>query len=456
MNLTALWLNGLLAMGQSGAPEMLPPVKPMVAPSAPKAGAVTPVAAQDPPLGGPLGEGSRDRLPPVTDGLAEKEFENEESEEEVLLLRRLLNRTALGQVLNDNDIVFRGFTNGNFTASSKTGNNLPMAMNYLGNQFQLEQNTLIMEKAIDTSSDQFNWGAKIYAILPGTDYRFTAMNNLADSQARMNNGMPNTYGVDIPEFFLEGYVPEFKTSIKGGRFATIICNELIDPTGNRLVSRALTFMNNPFTHVGLLATTNLSDNWTMFNGITAGNDVFFGPASGPQYLGGLRWDSTDKDTAIAFNTTLGSAQYNQSLNTANLYDVFEVYLSHNFAEKWNYTLDIMYSLQNNINGVYMDRDGINSRPYQGNASWYGFMNYLTYTFTDDLAGTFRFEVFDDNKGVRTGYEGIYTTYTLGAVYKFTEGLWLRPEFRYDYNGTSQAYQGSNGLFTAAADFILRW
>ncbi len=131
MNLTALWLNGLLAMGQTNSPEVLPTVRPMVAPAAPKAGAVTPVAAQDPPLGGPLGEGSRDRLPPVTDGLAEKEFENEESEEEVLLLRRLLNTTALGQVLNDNGVVFRGFTNGNFTASSKTGNNLPMAMHSL-------------------------------------------------------------------------------------------------------------------------------------------------------------------------------------------------------------------------------------------------------------------------------------------------------------------------------------
>jgi len=80
MNLTALWLNGLLAMGQSGTPEMLPAVKPMAIPSAPKAGVVTRVEAQDPPLGGPLGPGSTDRLPPVTDGLAEKEFENEESE----------------------------------------------------------------------------------------------------------------------------------------------------------------------------------------------------------------------------------------------------------------------------------------------------------------------------------------------------------------------------------------
>ena len=440
MNLTALWLNGLLAMGQPGVPEVLPAVRPMVMPlpPAPIVDSVNPVSMQ------------------VVDGEAAKDFENETPEEEVLLLRRMLNRTALGQVLNDNGVVVRGFTNGNFTASTAPKNNLPMAMNYAGNQFLLEQNTLIIDKAVDVESDQFNWGMRVYAILPGSDYRFTAMNNLADSQARMNDGMPNTYGVDVPEFFVQGYVPEFKTDVKFGRFFTIICNESIDPTANRLVSRALTFMNNPFTHVGALATTHLNDNWTAFNGITAGNDVFFGPASAPMYLGGVRWDNDTKDTAIQFNTTLGSAQFNQTLNTANLYDVFEVYLTHNITEKLNYTGDFMYSIQNNIAGTYTDRNGTDPRDYQGNASWYGFINYLTYTFDDKLAGTVRFEVFDDNKGVRTGYEGIYTTYTAGAVYKMKEGLWLRPEVRYDYNGTSKAYEGNNGLFTATADFIIRW
>jgi len=372
-------------------------------------------------------------------------------------LQRLLEPTPTGSWLGDHGIVLRGFTNGNFTAASKTGNNLPMGMNYLGNQFQLEQNTLIMEKAIDTSSDQFNWGGKVYAILPGTDYRFTVMNNLMDSQTRMNDGLPNTYGVDVPEFFLEGYVPEFKTSIKGGRFATIICNELIDPTGNRLVSRALTFMNNPFTNSGGLATTKLNDNWTIANGIVAGNDVFFGPAGNPAYLGGVRWDNTDKTTYLAFNTTLGSAEFNQYLRTNNQYDVFELQFSHNFTEKFNYLLDVMYSLQNGISGVSIfERDGATARNFEGNATWYGFVNYFTYTWTDSFASTFRFEVFDDNKGYRTGYEGIYTTYTLGAVWKATDGLWLRPEFRYDYNGTTAAYSGQNGLFTAAADFIIRW
>ena len=56
----------------------------------------------------------------------------------------------------------RGFTNGNFTASTAPKNNLPMAMNYAGNQFLLEQNTLIIDKAVDIESDEFNWGFRAY------------------------------------------------------------------------------------------------------------------------------------------------------------------------------------------------------------------------------------------------------------------------------------------------------
>lgn len=373
------------------------------------------------------------------------------------LLMELLGGSRLGERLDKNGIVIKGLTNGNFTASTAPSNNLPLAMNYLANQFLLEQNALIIEKAIDSSSDEFSWGFKSYTILPGSDYRFTLSNNLADSQLRMNNGGPNTYGVDPTEFYLQGYMPGLQTDVKVGRFATILFGETIDPTGNRVVSRALTFMNNPFTHSGALATTKLNDNWSMANGIVAGNDVFFGPAGAPAYLGGIRWDNTAKTTYLAFNTTLGSAQFNQYLATNTQYDVFDIEFSHNFTEKFNYALSAMYSLQNGIAGMNIfERDGITPRSFDGNATWYGIVNYFTYTWTDSLATTFRFEVFDDNKGYKTGYEGIYTTYTLGAVWKATDGLWLRPEFRYDYNGTTAAYSGENGLFTAAADFIIRW
>ncbi len=367
--------------------------------------------------------------------------------------------SRFGSRLQDREISIRGFTNGNFTAASHSGNNLPMAMNYLGNQFQIEQNTLVVEKAIDPGSAERHWGFRTYSILPGTDYRFTLANNLMDGQLFANNGQPNTYGVDVPEFWLQAWLPELRTDLKAGRFFTILCNESVDPTANRLVSRALTFMNNPFTNTGLLATTRLSDNWTWSNGITAGNDVFFGPASGPMYLGGLRYDSDDRHTAWAFNTTLGDNTFDTRLGQGKVFDVFELYLSRDLealSDRLNYSLDVMYSVLNGIDGVFYYRDGSFPRAYQGNASWYGFINYLTYTFTDTLSGTFRFEAFDDPFGVRTGFEGVFTTYTLGGVWKLRDGLWLRPEVRFDNNAQSRAYAGANSLLTATADFIIRW
>jgi len=394
--------------------------------------------------------------PPPKEGSIE---DSNESADGTGWLGKLLAPTPAGGWLEDQGIILRGFTNGNFTAASHTGNNLPLGMNYLGNQFQLEQNTLIVEKPIDTDSDSFHWGFRTYSILPGTDYQFTLANNLMAGQLSANNGQPNTYGVDVPEFWMQAWLPELRTDIKAGRFFTILCNESVDPTNNRLVSRAITFMNNPFTSAGLLATTRLSGNWTWTNGITSGNDVFFGPASGPMYLGGLRYDSDDRHTAWAFNTTLGDNTYNTRVKQGRTFDVFELYLSRDLvsvSDRLNYTLDMMYSLENGIDGAFNMPDGSYPRYYQGNASWYGFLNYLTYTFTDDLAGTFRFEVFDDPFGVRTGFQGIYTTYTLGSVWKVRDGLWLRPELRLDNNANSLAYNGCHSLFTAAADFIIRW
>lgn len=139
--------------------------------------------------------------------------------------------------------------------------------------------------------------------------------------------------------------------------------------------------------------------------------------------------------------------------------MFELYLSRDLealSDRLNYSLDVMYSVLNGIDGVFYYRDGSFPRAYQGNASWYGFINYLTYTFTDTVSGTFRFEAFDDPFGVRTGFEGVFTTYTLGGVWKVRDGLWLRPEVRFDNNAQSRAYAGANSLLTATADFIIRW
>jgi len=108
-----------------------------------------------------------------------------------------------------------------------------------------------------------------------------------------------------------------------------------------------------------------------------------------------------------------------------------------------------------------DRDETRPIAYKGWANWYGFINYLTYNVTDKLSTTSRVEFFTDTEGVRTGFTGLYTTLTQGITYKmYDEQLWVRPEFRYDNNSVSKAYNNdgtpSNGLFTFAIDVILRY
>ena len=387
-----------------------------------------------------------------------------------LLLTRLMQQANLPLGADDAPIQITGFTNGNFTASTNThtGSNLPMGMNYLSNNFNLEQNTLIIQSPLDTSRERFQLGFRTYTILPGSDYQFTLSNNLMNGQLTGNDGSPNTYGFDPTEFHLLAWTPALKTQWKVGRFFTIICNESVDPTQNRLVSRAMTFMNNPFTHTGVLATTSLDDNWSVSNGVVQGADVFFGPAAQANYLGGITWISNEQDRSIAFNTMLGSAEYDKRLQTQNQFDVFEILLNRDWSESFHQTLDLLYSFENGIDGITVTRDNQRYLAPGGFSNWYGAIHYLTKDFGEKLSVTNRLELFDDPQGVRTGFAGLYFTLSQGFVWKFRDGLWLRNEARYDYHSsnacygavvdstTNQAMGGEHGLFTYSIDFILRW
>jgi len=446
------WLmTGLLAAGQASsadAPRKLPPV---VIPAAPASSSeVVPVRQDVTPL-----------IPPNTTSPykeLEEGIEAGEEKEHKLFLMKVLE----GSAFESAGLSARGYTEFNYNISNLTGqsvarNNLPQAMNYMGNQFMMEQTSLTVEKLLDYEKSEFQWGFNLTA-LAGTDYRFTVSNNLADSQLRMNDGLPNTYGIDpMTQGYVNAWLPNLGagTEVKAGKFWTIIFNESIDPTLNKTVSRAQTFMANPFTHTGVLATTKLNDRWTINNGAVMGADVFFGPVARFNYLGGIKWESEGANTSLAFNTMIGPAEFLQDLNAANNFDVFEILFSHNFLEKWNYTLDVMYSFENGFVGNVTNRDGTVRVLNQEWAPWYGFVNYLTYNINDKWSTTSRVEFFDDAKGVRTGFVGLYSTFTQAVTWKIKEGFWFRTELRYDY-AQSRAFQGNHGLFTLPLDFIIRY
>src|SRR5262249_23747831 len=206
-------------------------------------------------------------------------------------LMRALQGTWYGATLDDNRLSVSGWTDLSFTASTARHDQLPMGFNFLANDFLLQQNSLRVERRVDQSATTPTVGYRWDTILPGSDYRFTIARGLLDWQLTADNGNPNLYRIDPVQFYGEAYFPQVGRGldVKVGRFFAQFGVESIDTTQNPFLSRAYTFIYNPFTHTGLLTTLKLNDTWSVQNGLATGCDIFFAPGENLTYIGSVKW-----------------------------------------------------------------------------------------------------------------------------------------------------------------------
>jgi hypothetical protein len=359
-------------------------------------------------------------------------------------LMRVLQGTWYGVQLDDSRTSVSGWTEASYTASTDGASNLPVGFNYLANRFALQQNWLRVERAVDPGAATPTWGFRSDTILPGIDYRFTLARGLFDRQLTADGRTPNRYGIDPVQFYGELYLPQLGrgTDLKLGRFFAQFGAESIDATQNALFSHAYNFIYNPFTHTGLLATTKLSDAWSVQNGIVTGSDMFVGPEANPTYLGSVKWAPPGGRDSVLLAAIIGAGRYNAARAFSNP-ELFDLVYAHKFGARLTYTLDALYSFQHNFPGA------------GGFVNNWGVAQYLTYQFAPTLSATVRAEVFGDPQGQRTGTRGIYQELTAGVTYKPRPWLWVRPEVRYDHCD-GRPFEGKPDLFTAAFDCILRW
>lgn len=358
---------------------------------------------------------------------------------------RKLEGTRYGAVLDDHRLSVLGWTEMSFTGSSSPRRDqLPMGFNYLANDFLLQQNWLRVERTIDDKATTPTWGFRSDTILPGSDYRFTLPRGLFNSQLTADNGNPNLYGIDPVQLYAEGYFPQVGRGldVKVGRFFAQFGVESIDTTLTPFVSRAYTFIYDPFTHTGLLTTLKLSDEWSVQNGVVTGSDIFFGPEANPTYIGGVKWALPDGRASAVFEVILGNGRFDQRHNFNNP-QIFDLVLTRKLTDRLTWQFEGLYGFTTNV-------------PDIGFANWYGLINYLSFQIDPQLTGNARLEFFDDIQGQRTGFKGLYTVGTVGVTYKPRPWLWVRPEVRYDYNAEARPFGGRHGLFTAALDLVLRW
>jgi hypothetical protein len=361
------------------------------------------------------------------------------------LLMNSLQGTYPGWLLDGNRVQVDGWIEGCFTASSAAHQQLPMGFNYRANEFLLQQNWLRVERSVVTSgTSEPTFGFRSDTILPGTDYRFTISRGLFSGQLTANDGAPNTYGIDPVQFYGEAYFPTVAAGLdlKIGRIFCQYGAETINAPPNALASHSYSFIYDPFTHTGIMATTQLTPAWSVQVGIIMGPDVFFDPAASPYGMFSVKWAPPNGRNNVLVSGLFGSGRFDEpdQFNNPNIVDLV---FTHTFNARLNYTLDALVGYQTNV-------------PHIGTATWFGTVNYLTCKLTPRLSGTTRLEFFNDSSGSRTGFPGLYTALTGGLNYQPRKDIIVRPEIRYDYNGESRPFEDRHGLFTAAFDLILRW
>lgn len=337
-----------------------------------------------------------------------------------------------------------GWIDASYTASTDRVDQLPMGFNYRANQFLLQQNWVRFERAVDKEASDPTFGFLSDTILPGSDYRFTLPAGLFQRQLTARNGGPNLYGIDPVRFYAEGYFPGIfqGVDVQIGRFYAPWGIEAVDAPSNTFLSHTYTFVYDPFTQVGAMATTKFNDQWSSQSAAVIGNDEFFTPGNQLKYSGNLQWVARDKKDTLRFSTILGSPRYRARYRLDNL-NLFELIYSHQFTPEVKYTFAATFGYQTGVPGL-------------GTADWIGYQNYLTKQLSQRLTAALRLELFDDFKGQRTGFAGLYTDVTGGVQIQLTNRIRFRPELRFDNNASSRPFEGKHSVFTAASDVIVRW
>lgn len=361
------------------------------------------------------------------------------------MLMKALQGTWPGSLLDGNRMSIWGWTDASLTASSDRHSNLPLGFNYRANEPLLQQNWIRFDRSVlKSGTTDPTFGFRSDWILPGSDYRFTLARGIFDEQLTAAGGQPIRHGIDPIQFYAEAYFPTIGRGldIKVGR---IFCQYGVESNAavdNALWSHSNTFIYDPFTHTGAMATLNLTDTWSVQAGVILGSDIFIDPADNPTGMGSIKWAPPGGRDSVLFSFIVGNGRFDRQRNFHNP-EIFDLVWTHKINSRLVYNFEGLYGFTTNV-------------PDNGFANWFGVVNYLTCTFTPRLNGTGRLEFFDDPQGQRTGFPGMYSALTLGLSFQPTTSVIFRPEIRYDINDRSRPFDDRRGLFTAGFDVILRW
>jgi hypothetical protein len=362
-----------------------------------------------------------------------------------------------------------------------TANDQPTISRYNGpvtfndrREGMLNQFYVVTEKKLCIDGCGWDWGGRV-DLLYGTDYIFTQAVGLETNPDGTNswNGSP-FYGLAMPQAYVElGYNA---LSAKLGHFYTPIGYEGVMAPNQFFYSHAYTHQyGEPFTHTGMLATYEVTDNTSLIGGLVNGWDAFDRVTDPLAYLAGATWNNGD-GLSIAFSVITGQEPTPLSSLGGGLFTprhLYSLVVSYKINDCWTYVIQHDYGHQDD---AAIANNGFGVNPH---AEWYGINQYLFRKINDCWSAGVRFEWFRDDDGARvTGvrpdlghplfavpgsFAGDFYEMTAGLNWKPTSNLIVRPELRYDWfdginiNGIEPYDDGTqDDQFLAAVDVILLW
>jgi hypothetical protein len=381
--------------------------------------------------------------------------------------------TSLTNSIKDSRIQFTGWVTAAGNWSTATNTNVPASYWIVPNRYELDQLVFKLERNTDTvQTDHIDWGFRLIALY-GMDYRYTTAGGWFSDQLLKHNLL---YGWDPTELYFNVYLPGFLggTDIRVGRWIACPDIETQYAPDNYLGSHSILFTYDTYTQTGIMISQKINEQWMVQGVLHAGTDM------APWYKGalatgafGARWVSkSNNDALYTWLNAINSAefrhfqQYGQPLGHDNFNYIVTTW-EHRFNKDIHTKTEAYYMWQRDAEVGGTPSAGP-AKPFGGGggdgtllpglSQAYGVLNYTMFAFTKNDYITFRNEWWRDDRGMRSGFKGDYTSHTLGLSHNFNSVLQIRPEIGYYRNWSQPAFDlgTKNGIWIYGADMTLRF
>lgn len=245
-----------------------------------------------------------------------------------------------------------------------------------------------------------------------------------------------------------------------GNFNTYLGYEVISPTGNFNYSTSYMFSYGPFSHTGLKADFQLSDNWSFMAAIMNPTDMTELNFTGSYTLGGQLAYATDAGGTY-LNVLYGDQDGKLDMNTLSAFgpssmgNTFQIDLTAGYDVTESMYLGLNTTYNTTAAGQMYSGSSIQDATGDG-YGFYGVAGYLQFATSDKFSIGARgeyFKVFNDGLdgvvGLNSVGDGRVVAGTLSGNIKITDNFTIIPETRLDMMSDdffiNNDYQNSKNL-----------